>query len=184
MQLFIKIVLISLTLWGFSHKAEATKQPLYDNTLCYAQAAYHEARSIDTIAMRLVQSVVYNRVKMKGYPSNACGVVWQRAQFSWTMRPGHRMGQAPEAVAPADGARLREALSMARSLRAGDWRPSISADHFLMPEALPRRHNGTLRFPAWAQCPAAHPDRCMSYNGQKLLAPDFTYRGMWLYTIR
>ena len=184
MQKYMKLLGILMLLHIFPQKAMASKGHNYDNTRCYAQAAYHEARSIDRTAMRLVQSVVYNRVKMKGYPSNACGVVWQRAQFSWTLRPGHRMGQAPEAVAPADGARLREALSMARSLRAGDWRPSISADHFLTPEALPRRHNGKLRFPAWARCPAAHPDRCMSYNGQKLLAPDFTYRGMWLYTIR
>ena len=184
MHKYIKIIPILLAFWGFSQKAEASKSPTYDNTLCYAQAAYHEARSLDTTAMRLVQSVVYNRVKMKGYPSNACGVVWQRAQFSWTLRHPHPIGRAPKDVAPADGARLQEALSMARSLRAGDWRPSISADHFLTPEALPRHQNGTLRFPAWARCPAAHPDRCMSYKGQKLLAPDFTYRGMWLYTIR
>lgn len=181
---YIKIISILLALWGFSQKAEANKSPNYDNTWCYAQAAYHEARSIDREAMRLVQAVVYNRVKMKGYPRDACGVVWQRAQFSWTLRHPHPMNALPRALPPADGAALREALSLARSLRAGDWRPHISADHFLMPEALPRRHNGALRFPAWARCPVAHPERCMSYNGQKLLAPDFTYRGMWLYTIR
>ena len=183
MQLLFKIILISLTLWGFSHKAEATKQPLYDNTLCYAQAAYHEARSIDTTAMRLVQSVVYNRVKMKGYPRDACGVVWQRAQFSWTLRHPHSIGALPTALPPADGAALTEALSLARSLRAGDWRPSISADHFLTPEALSGAKTGRPRFPAWARCPARQPDRCMSYKGLKLLAPDFTYRGIWFYTI-
>ena len=183
MQKYMKLLGILMLLHIFPQKAMASKGHNYDNTRCYAQAAYHEARSIDRTAMRLVQSVVYNRVKMKGYPRDACGVVWQRAQFSWTLRHPHSIGALPTALPPADGAALTEALSLARSLRAGDWRPSISADHFLTPEALSGAKTGRPRFPAWARCPAGQPDRCMSYKGLKLLAPDFTYRGIWFYTI-
>ena len=184
MKFSTKIALLLAIFMSFSQKIVAKEAKDYtfnDNTWCYAQVAFHEARGQGRTAMKLVQSVTYNRVKAQRWPRSACAVVYQSGQYAWTR--GHRVSSSTQ-LAPPDAQALAEALSLARSLRAGHWHPSISADHFLSPEALPRRHNGTLRFPAWAQCPAAHPDRCMSYKGQKLLAPDFTYRGMWLYTIR
>ncbi len=171
--------MVLLLILSFSHKAEAKSYGNEDNTLCYAQAAYHEARGQGSIAMRLVQSVTYNRVTDSRWRRSACAVVWQRGQYAWTRSAGHRMSQPPRATAPADRAALAEALSLARSLRAGKWEPSISANHFISPDALSGGH-----WPRWARCPqGAAADECVVYKGRKLRAPDFTYAGTWFYTL-
>ena len=51
---------------------------------CVAQAVYHESGGEPERCQRMVADVVLNRVKHRGYPSTACGVVYQRSQFSWT----------------------------------------------------------------------------------------------------
>lgn len=178
-----KMALLLLLILSSSHKAEAKSYHGADNTLCYAQAAYHEARDGGPIAMRLVQSATYNRVTDGRWPRSSCGVVYQRGQYAWAQAYRHRMALPPTAKAPADRAALAEALSLARSLRAGQWRPSITANHFLSPKALPGAQNGKPRFPAWSRCPADGSARCMSYAGVNLRAPDFTYAGTWFYTL-
>lgn len=183
MKVSIKIAMILLLILSFSHKAEAKNYTTMDNTLCYAQAAYHEARDGGPVAMRLVQSATYNRVLDKRWARSACGVVYQRGQYAWAQAHRHRMALPPVAKAPADRAALAEALSLAHSLRAGQWRPSITANHFLSPEALPGAQSGKPRFPAWSRCPADGSAQCMSYAGVKLRAPDFTYAGTWFYTL-
>ena len=175
----IKTIMILLVLASFSCKATATNSTKYDNTLCYAQAAYYEARDQGPIAMQLVMAATYNRVKDERWLPYACGVVWQRAQFSWTKSIGHRVSHIPKATEPADQRALRIARTLARSLRAGHWKPTISANHFLAPEGL------SGGFPRWARCTAGLTagNKCVSYKGQNVRAPDFTYAGIWFYTL-
>lgn len=179
MQNIIKIIVILLTFASFSCKVSASLPHINDNTLAYVQAAYHEARGEGPVAMQLVMSATYNRVSDRRWPSSAKAVVWQRGQYAWSGEHRHRASLYPKATEPADKAALREAVSLARSLRAGQWRPSISANHFLSPEAL------SGPFPRWARCSAAlaAEGRCVSYKGQKVRSPDFTYAGTWFYTL-
>lgn len=58
-----------------------------NQTKCLAQAIYHEARGEPYQCQQLVADVVLNRMKHPNYPSTACGVVFQRNQFSWTSKP-------------------------------------------------------------------------------------------------
>ncbi|QTQ06795.1 hydrolase_2 domain-containing protein [Aeromonas phage PVN03] len=179
MQNIIKILVILLTLSSFSCKASVNFGPINDNTLAYVQAGYYEARDGGRLAMKLVMSATYNRVVDGRWPRSAKRVVWQSGQYAWTGGQRHRASLYPKATAPADRAALAEAVSLARSLRAGDWEPSISANHFLSPGAL------SGPFPRWARCTAAlaAKGRCVSYKGQKVRSPDFTYNGTWFYTL-
>ena len=58
-----------------------------NQTKCLAQTIYHEARGEPYQCQQLVADVVLNRMKHPNYPSTACGVVFQRRQFSWTSKP-------------------------------------------------------------------------------------------------
>ncbi len=54
---------------------------------CIADAIYHEARGESFEGMLAVANVIVNRIKSKDFPNTACGVVYQRKQFSWTLLP-------------------------------------------------------------------------------------------------
>jgi hypothetical protein len=54
---------------------------------CIADAIYHEARGESFEGMMAVANVIVNRMKSKDFPNTACGVVYQRKQFSWTLLP-------------------------------------------------------------------------------------------------
>lgn len=62
---------------------------------CLAQNAFHEARGESRAGQIAVMSVVMNRTKDGRFPSNPCGVVFQRSgkgcQFSWVCS-GRRNG--------------------------------------------------------------------------------------------
>ncbi len=49
-----------------------------------AANVYREARGEPIEGQIAVTRVVLNRTKMKEYPKTACGVIYQRNQFSWT----------------------------------------------------------------------------------------------------
>lgn len=51
---------------------------------CLALNVYHEARNQSVLGQMLVAQVTVNRMRHKGYPDTACGVVRQHRQFSWT----------------------------------------------------------------------------------------------------
>ena len=51
---------------------------------CLALNVYHEARGESDRGKYAVAVVTLNRVDSPRYPKSVCGVVWQRAQFSWT----------------------------------------------------------------------------------------------------
>ncbi len=55
--------------------------------LCMALNVYHEARGESRIGQQAVAHVVLNRRKSGRYPTTLCAVIWQRSQFSWTIRP-------------------------------------------------------------------------------------------------
>jgi N-acetylmuramoyl-L-alanine amidase len=54
---------------------------------CLALNIYHEARGESLRGQQAVAHVVLNRRKNGKFPSSICAVVWQRSQFSWTVRP-------------------------------------------------------------------------------------------------
>lgn len=69
-----------------------TDQRLYDlseterdQILCLAMNAYHESRSSSLEDQIAVSHVVLNRMEADYWGANACSVVWQTAQFSWTL---------------------------------------------------------------------------------------------------
>ena len=51
---------------------------------CIALAVYFEARSEPVSEQLRVASVVLNRVEDQRYPDDACAVVWEARQFSFT----------------------------------------------------------------------------------------------------
>lgn len=53
---------------------------------CLAANIYHEARGESYTGQVAVANVVMNRVQSKRWPNTVCGVVFQRYQFSWTIR--------------------------------------------------------------------------------------------------
>lgn len=62
------------------------KQTKYDKHVkCLAQNIYHEARGDSTRGQIAVAHVVINRTKNDAYPDDVCSVVWDKAQFSWTL---------------------------------------------------------------------------------------------------
>lgn len=67
--------------------AERTDQGI--ETICMANALYHEARGEKTDGQKAVAQVILNRVKSDAYPGTICGVVYEnalkknRCQFSF-----------------------------------------------------------------------------------------------------
>lgn len=56
---------------------------LTDDILCLASAVYFEARGEPLAGQLAVAQVVINRSESSRFPSSYCGVVYQRAQFSF-----------------------------------------------------------------------------------------------------
>lgn len=52
---------------------------------CLADNIYHEARGESRQGQQAVAHVVLNRVKNPAWGGHVCGVVWAKAQFSWTL---------------------------------------------------------------------------------------------------
>jgi N-acetylmuramoyl-L-alanine amidase len=64
--------------------------------LCLVEVLYFEARGEPKQGMKAVASVVYNRTKAKGYPSDYCGVVQQPKQFSYR----NKLGRSTKVIKP------------------------------------------------------------------------------------
>lgn len=60
-----------------------TDYPLTDELQCLAGTIYFEARSESLAGQLAVAQVVINRAQSSRFPSSYCGVVYQRAQFSF-----------------------------------------------------------------------------------------------------
>jgi N-acetylmuramoyl-L-alanine amidase len=65
------------------------QEPVYKITSrelkCLAENMYHEARGEGVVGMALVGQVTIVRTASDKYPSDICKVVYQKAQFSWTL---------------------------------------------------------------------------------------------------
>lgn len=103
--------------------------------ICLALAIYQEARGESPQGMRAVGHVIMNRTRDSRFPSTICGAVWQRSQFSWTVRPV--MG-----IMPRDAGQWRTAQQVALDLMAGrDTDLTNGANHF---------YNRRTDRPSWA----------------------------------
>lgn len=80
---YIALILLTLSFTAFADNRASSLTDLE----CMAQNVYHEARGQGALGMQMVIIVVNNRVKSKHYPNTICGVVFQRKQFSWTLKP-------------------------------------------------------------------------------------------------
>lgn len=89
---------------------DATPQEL----ACLATAIYFEAKGEPLPGQLAVANVILNRVRSGRYPTNACGVVTQRGQFSFV-----HGGQLPS-IDPAKDA-YRTALKLAKVAVAELW---------------------------------------------------------------
>jgi N-acetylmuramoyl-L-alanine amidase len=65
-------------------KQHAARDLSEDDLFCMVQNVYHESRGEDALGQAAVAYVTLNRVRSPAYPDTACGVVWQKGQFSWT----------------------------------------------------------------------------------------------------
>lgn len=53
---------------------------------CLAKNVYHEARGEHILGQYAVAQVTINRMKSQKYPSRLCDVVYDKHQFSWTLK--------------------------------------------------------------------------------------------------
>lgn len=51
---------------------------------CITQTVYYESRGQPTSGQKSVMHTILNRMKHKNFPNNACDVVYQKNQFTWT----------------------------------------------------------------------------------------------------
>ena len=65
--------------------ARATQRFSEDDLACMTEALYFEARGEGARGQAAVAEVILNRVESRVFPSSVCGVVNQRAQFSYTI---------------------------------------------------------------------------------------------------
>jgi len=98
----------------------AQDQDISDGTLrCLAAAVYYESKSEPMAGQLAVAQVIINRTKSGRFPSDVCGVVKQRGQFSFV-----RGGALP--VIDAGRAQYRTALAVAKVALAKAWSSTAS----------------------------------------------------------
>lgn len=109
--------------------------PLSRDVECLAQAVYFEARGEPLDGQLAVAQVIVNRTRSPQFPPDYCGVVAQRAQFSFV-----RNGRIP--AAPRDTRAWQRASAIARIAHQDLWdSPAEDALFF---------HASTVR-PGWAR---------------------------------
>lgn len=155
---------------------------LDDNAKCYIQNAYWEARGEGHMGIRGVIDVTYNRVLDKRFPSSACEVVWQRAQFSWTLGTVKNF-DIPTPEAADDLRALSEIVSLVLSYRDGSRHPLSTATHFVAPQGLTLDASGQRVYPEWLRCERHTGRQCVSVDGQNLLSPLYIQGGHWFFTM-
>jgi spore germination cell wall hydrolase CwlJ-like protein len=81
------IVLILALLLSFGAGSNGTED-LFEHAEmhCLAKNIYYEARGEGYQGMLAVGQVTLNRAKNPQFPSTLCGVVYQKGQFSWTVK--------------------------------------------------------------------------------------------------
>jgi len=100
--------------------------------MCMALNIYNEARGEPLHGQYAVAHVTMNRVADQRWPDTVCAVVYQPAQFSWTL----------ERFTIRDSLALDLAIEIAEDVLDGDYPSPIEcADHY---------HNHTVR-PTWTR---------------------------------
>jgi N-acetylmuramoyl-L-alanine amidase len=100
--------------------------------MCLALNIYNEARGEPIRGQYAVAHVVMNRKEDPRWPSETCDVIYQRAQFSWTL----------ERFTIKDLEALDLAIKIAEDVLDGNYQSPIEcADHY---------HNHTVR-PTWTR---------------------------------
>jgi hypothetical protein len=78
---------LMIVIFAYLLGAYTDAQAMDKEQQCIADAIYHEARGESFEGMLAVANVIVNRMKSPLFPNTACGVVYQRKQFSWTLLP-------------------------------------------------------------------------------------------------
>ncbi|QIG54200.1 cell wall hydrolase [Altererythrobacter sp. BO-6] len=94
--------------------ATDTDFALSEQMRCLAGAVYFEARGEPLAGQLAVAQVVINRTESGRFPSSYCGVVYQRAQFSFV-----RGGEMPQVKAGSQA--WQQAKAIARIAHEGLW---------------------------------------------------------------
>lgn len=114
-----------------------------DDLFCLQQNIYFESRGEPVKGQEKVAWVTLNRVKSSTWPDNACDVVWQPSQFSWTN--GRNKGVVPRFNNAGDKRSWKEAAEIARKVvteyMLGYPDLSSGSDHF---------YSVTISPPSWA----------------------------------
>jgi len=78
----------NLTRITYKDLVDAFPDAMYDwrDVTCLARNIYFEARNESTFGQHMVAWVTVNRLKHDNWPNTVCKVVYQRKQFSWTIR--------------------------------------------------------------------------------------------------
>ena len=77
----VMAIIIALALMSISFDTEAGER---EDLHCVSLNIYFEARGESLEGQFAVGLVTMNRVLNNTFPDDACSVVWQRSQFSWT----------------------------------------------------------------------------------------------------
>ena len=83
-KLLILGLVISFSAGGLDNKYNFITQ---DEFKCLVDNVYYEARGESKEGMRLVAKTTINRSRDSRFPGNVCAVVYEPAQFSWTLKP-------------------------------------------------------------------------------------------------
>jgi N-acetylmuramoyl-L-alanine amidase len=106
------------------HEARELQDTDRREFICLALNIYHEARGEPRQGQKAVAHVVLNRRASAAFPNSICGVVWQRSQFSWTVRP---VGS----LVPRDKASWEQSQRAALRVINGEVAdPTSGANHF------------------------------------------------------
>lgn len=123
-------------------------EPLDSQMRCLAAAIYFEARGESLEGQLAVGRVIVNRAQSGRFPSSYCGVVYQRAQFSFVR--GNSMPKARE-----DSESWRRAVAIAHIAAEGSWNSTAKGALFF---------HATSVSPGWRLTRVARVDNHVFYR--------------------
>lgn len=91
MKRFMSTIFNVALMAGIASAAWASETKNARELKCLADNIYFEARGESVDGQIAVAQVVLNRVNDSYFPNSVCAVVYQRSQFSWTLRKNHRV---------------------------------------------------------------------------------------------
>jgi len=144
----LRLTLFSLLLslfFAFPARAETTNHQ--NEIMCLADNIYHEAGNQSLTGKIAVTNVVMNRMKQpERFASTACGVIYQRHQFSWV--PHRRKSRNSEL--------FRECVEIATRVYYGTYRDVTNGALF---------YHANYVNPRWRYRPVARIGAHIFYRG-------------------